>query len=141
MSTMEYKVVLRVIDENISSEREHLEYMRRITGEEPRWVEGEDSEDDMPFHFSYQPLTEDGRRVHHTSKDKPFFMDVAHDGLYGVDLVLAWTLDEPPSVAFDYWAFQGHLQTIANATGLDAEHVTFLSYGWYNGVDEPIQWS
>jgi len=140
MSTMEYKTVFRVVDENISSKREHLEYMRRITGKEPTWVEGDEPGEDMYLCFSYQPLTEKGMRVHHTSKDKPFFMDVASDGLYGIDLVLAWTLDEPSSVSFDYWAFQQHLQTICNATGMDPEHVTFFSYGWYNGGDEPIEW-
>ena len=140
MSTMEYKVVFRVLDENISSKKEHLEYMRRIAGKEPTWVEGEDPDDDMELNFSYQPVDGDGGRVTHMGQDKPFFMEVAHDGLYGVDLILAWAMDNPPVVSLDYWAFSRHMQTISQATGMDAEFVTFFSYGWYNGGDEPIEW-
>lgn len=141
MSQYEYKAVLRFCDENINNSREHLKKMREWTGREPRWVEGEG--DDILF--SYMPLTDRGMRVQHTPNQRPFFMDVSsnRDGqkLFGLDLVLAWTVGDPPDpVRIHQRTFDGAMQEIMSATNCEPWEIGILFYGWYNGGDEPIEW-
>lgn len=141
MSQMEFKMVLRICNENISSKREHLKWMREHIGAEPTWIEGEDSDDDMEFNFSYQRLNEDGTRKQHTSQDEPYFAAVDDGELYGVDLVLVHTVGEFPLEVFDVRDLaERHLSTIANRTGIDVEHFQYAVYGWHNSGDEPIKW-
>jgi hypothetical protein len=141
MSQMEFKVALRLYDENINNPREHLQWMRETIGEEPTWIEGESPDDDMPFNFSYIRLKEDGTRKQHTTRDHPYFAAVDDGSLYGVDLVLVHTVGELPLAVFDVRDLaERYVSMMANRTGIDAEHVQFVFYGWHNGGDEPIEW-
>jgi len=141
MSDYEYKMVLRVCNENVSSKEEHLAWMRKITGEEPQWVEGEDPDDDMEFNFSYTRHNENGTRRQHTTKDKPYLLDVSSGDLYGADYVIAWTVGEPPMVCMDHRELESHQRDFENFTGSEPWQVNILFYGWWNGGDESIQWS
>ena len=140
MSAMEFKVVLRIYDENISSKREHLQWMREEVGEEPVWVEGEDSDDEADFCFSYQRMNEDGTRRQHTSGQPPYFAAVDGGDLYGVDLVLVHTVGELPMASIHMRDMDRALSTMCNRTGVNADHVRYLFYAWHNGGDEPIEW-
>lgn len=140
MSQMEFKFVLRIYDENISSKREHLKWMREYIGEEPTWIEGEDSDDDMDFNFSYQRLNEDGTRKQHEEPGKAYFAAVDDGELYGVDLVLCHVVGEMPVVSIHARDMDRALGTMCNRTGANADHVRYVSYAWHNSGDEPIVW-
>jgi hypothetical protein len=143
MSDYEYKMVLRLMDENISSKREHLAWMRQITRHEPVWVEGEAPKDSMEFNFSYMQLNEDGTRKQHLPTGYPsnaYLCDVSDGKFYGVDLVVAWTVGEPPMASLHSRDMERLLHEICNVTNADAAHVRYLFYGWFNGGDEPIEW-
>jgi len=143
MSDYEYKMVLRLMDENISSKKEHLAWMRQITRREPVWVEGEDPDDDMEFNFSYMQLNEDGTRKQHLPTGYPsnaYLCDVSDGKFYGVDLVVAWTVGEPPLINLHMRDMQRLIPEICNPTNANADHVRYLFYGWFNGGDEPIEW-
>jgi len=143
MSDYEYKMVLRICDENISSKEEHLAWMRQITGKEPRWVEGEDPNEDMELNFSYMRLNEDGTRHQHLPTGYPsnaYFCDVSDGSFYGIDLVVAWTVGEPPMASLHSRDMERLLHEICNVTDANADHVRYLFYGWFNGGNEPIEW-
>ena len=143
MSSMEFKFVLRIYDENISSKQEHLDWMRKLLGKEPEWLEGEDPDDEMELNFSYMQLNEDGTRKQHLPTGYPsnaYFCDVSDGKIYGVDLVVAWTVEEPPMVNLHSRDMDRLLSTFCNTTGANADHVRYVSYAWHNSGDEPILW-
>ena len=143
MSQYEYKMVLRAYNENISSKREHLAWMRQITGKEPERLEGEDPDDKRTPHFSYMPLNGNGTRKQHFSTGPPshaYFCDVSDGELYGADLVIAWTVGESLNVSLGTREMGRMMTKMCNTTGVSPDQVSYVFYGWWNGGDEPIEW-
>lgn len=117
---MEYKTVLRARLPEISSDEDHLAWMREHVGppaeDEPGW-------------WTYR----------RDWKGAPYLKEVSWNGAYGVELVLMHVVEElDEGLAVTVGELMDH---VAHLRGLVGDSpIKLFSYGWYNGVDEPIEW-
>jgi len=135
LSTTEYKVVLRAPLPDVKSNREHLEWFRANVGEPPLIEEDEEDEEDFYLHFSY----EIDQNYHRLSPTKPYLRPCVGNGVYGVEMILAYAQDYPEmfkTTAAEVAKLEAKLQAMPGVS----DQILFLSYGWYNGGDEPIHW-
>lgn len=120
MSDMEYKTVLRAKIPSVGSREEHLAWMLEHVGKP------EESGDGW---FTYgQPEGSD-----------PYFRECSWGSDYGFELVLMHSCEEQNDVVIDIEDLLKHVEEMRRLVG-EGVPIRLVSYGWYNGVDEPICW-
>ena len=130
MSTNAFKVVLRARLPDVKSDEEHLAWCRANIGE-PGYVE----EYEGRVNFSYS-VDEKYRLI---ERGRPHLNPCGWRDEFGVEMVLAEGLDNPETFKMTVAELVELEDRFSKLPGVSGE-ILFLSYGWYTGTDEPIEW-
>lgn len=131
MSTTEYKVVLRTRLPDVKTDKEHLEWFQANVGQ-PSATEVHGKR----IWFSYD---QDSCYAPMDRGPKPYFDPCFRKGVYGVELVFAHSKDDAENFKMTLSELVQWEEKLKSMPGT-SNNILLLSYGWYNGVDEPIEW-
>jgi len=132
MSTMEYKVCLRVALPGIKNKQEHHKWFVEHVGE-PTSVEEYNGKIE---YFTYR-YDDNYKPIPHTG---PFLSPCDDDGIYGVEMVISWTKDEGEMVELSKEKLDILFSGMEALPGIGGT-IKLHSYSWYNGgAHDVVNW-